>query len=328
MAIQIKEFELHWTEEYPIFSSSGYLKSVGESYGWIGGFLGERLVCFLPFTRKSKIFLAWVTFQTATIFAKDVEPDLSTEKRFLEGVINYFRKQRIDFITQGPTHAIFKSYPGMAVFVPFASYQLDLRKDKEELWTCLHGKHRNVIRNAEKRGVEIAHSHTYLDVAYNIMKETMARQGIGFQTKEQLSKLVFNLHEHVEIFVATFCGQYQGCAIILYSEYAAYYLLGGSIEKPVLGSLNLLHWVAINYFKDLGVGIYDFVGARIGPPKNSKLEGIQKFKERFGGKMNEGYIWKYIYSNLKYCMYAALVQMKSKQAWVDIIDQELHFHER
>jgi lipid II:glycine glycyltransferase (peptidoglycan interpeptide bridge formation enzyme) len=49
-----------------------------------------------------------------------------------------------------------------------------------------------------------------------------------------------------------------------------------------LGSSNLLQWEIIKKLKSLGVREYDFVGGRVEVPKGSKLEGIQRFKQRFG----------------------------------------------
>jgi lipid II:glycine glycyltransferase (peptidoglycan interpeptide bridge formation enzyme) len=134
--------------------------------------------------------------------------------------------------------------------------------------------------------------------------------------------LINSLGSNVEIFRAYSDNVLQGCAIIPYSEYAAFYLFGGSIADPVLGSMNLLHWIALLHFKDKGVKVYDFVGARIKPQAGSKLEGIQRFKERFGSTLSQGFLWKYPYNRPMYHLYRVLMKIRLKRLHLDIIDQE------
>jgi len=109
-----------------------------------------------------------------------------------------------------------------------------------------------------------------------------------------------------------------------FSQFAAYYFYGGSAPNAFLGSLNLLHWRAIKYFKSLGVKYYDFVGARINPKK--ELEGIQRFKSRFGGEFKKGYLWKYPLNKWKYGLYKPLFYLKNRRKG-DIIDEEKNKYE-
>ena len=60
-----------------------------------------------------------------------------------------------------------------------------------------------------------------------------------------------------------------------FSNHSAYYVYGGSVPEPTRGAMNLLHWEAIQIFRELGVKRYDFVGVRIDPEKGSKQEGLK-----------------------------------------------------
>ena len=77
--------------------------------------------------------------------------------------------------------------------------------------------------------------------------------------------------------------------------------------------------------KKRGVKWYDFVGARINPSPGSKVEGIQRFKSRFGGELKEGFLWKKNYNKIKSSFYSIALYSYGKIKKInvkDIIDQE------
>ena len=150
----------------------------------------------------------------------------------------------------------------------------------------------------------------------------MGRMRIGFRMDyEAFNRQVLAFGENVKIFIAEYEGIVQGCAVIPFSDHSAYYMHGGSIPSPLTGATNLLQWEAIRQFRELGVRFYDFFGARIEAEKGSKIEGIMKFKERFGGKFIQGYMWKYPFHPLKYFFYTLAARVRSNG---DVVDQERH----
>ena len=96
---------------------------------------------------------------------------------------------------------------------------------------------------------------------------------------------------------------------------------GAEIGTPLSGAMNFLQWEAIRLFQQLGVKRYDFVGVRIAPKKGSKQEGLKMFKERFGGRLEQGYMWKYALRPLPYHLYCLAARLRSGG---DIVDQEQH----
>lgn len=120
----------------------------------------------------------------------------------------------------------------------------------------------------------------------------------------------------------------QGCAVLLWrTGSSSYYLHGGSCSHPHSGALNFLHWEAIKKMKARGVLKYDFVGARVSPEPGSKLEGIQRFKSRFGGEMKVGYMWRYVNRPLRYKLYTLMLNsymkyVKHDNTFSDIIKEE------
>ncbi len=246
---------------------------------------------------------------------------LEEEKSFLNSVVEHFRSCGASMILPATTNTIFRTYPDGATAAPYGTYIINLEQPEEILWNKLHSKHRNVIRNAMNKGVEIQSGVKHLDVAFELIRDTLKRSRMEFMPYEKFRQMVFGLGENVKIIIARHDGALQGCAVIPFSDYSAYYVYGGSVSRPVTGALNLLHWEAIKLFRGLGVKRYDFVGVRINPEKGTKQDGLMMFKERFGGGLMQGYLWKYPFHRFLYLAYCIGVRTLRGG---DIVDQEKH----
>lgn len=297
------------------------MSTESNDYFWVGGYVDNILVFIVPCLLYKKLFFRFVRIVRETYFLN--EGGNSNELQFLNGMIEFFRSQKIDFVMQPTTNVVFNTYPDGATQVPFGSYILNLNQSEEVLWSNIHGKHRNVILNAQKKGcVVINGSDEHFDEVHKLITDTFARSGIKFMSLRKFKLQLSNLGENVKTFaVLSGSGEMQGVAVIPFSSYGAYYLHGGSIEKPQTGAVNMMHWEIIKYLKSIGVSRYDLVGARINPVPGSRLEGIQKFKMRFGAELRKGYIWKYSINKFKSRLfefaYRSLINSSG-----DIIDQE------
>ncbi len=317
----VRPVEIDWNPELSIFAAPGFLKAVGDEFGYLGGFdPAGRLLCFLPFTIIKKPFLKIVRFRIETIL---IEPGLNAEqeKYFLNLVVDYFKNYGADVIIPATTNSIFRTYPDGALTAPYGTFKIDLTRTENELWQEMSSSHRRKIRLALKEGVKIKSGSQYSEVAYRLVRDTFHRSKIGFMKLSDFRNYLNGLGEFVRIFVAEHQGQYQGAVVIPFSLHSAYYVYGGSLPEPVTGATNLLHWEAIRYFQSLGVRFYDFVGVRINPEKGSKQEGLSQYKERFGGKLYRGYIWKYGLNPIKFQVYELAVKLLRGG---DIVDQEKH----
>ncbi len=312
---------IDWHPGLPIYASESFLRSVGDEYGWIGG-MGQSgtLRCIVPFVVLKKVTVRMARFMVETI---PWIPALSVEEErdFLNNAMDYFRSIGVDLVIPAPTSAVFRTYPDGADAAPYGSYVVSLNQPEEILWKNVHSKHRNVIRNAARKGVVIRSGLQYLETAHRIISATLKRSKLSFRSYDSFKKFVDRLGENVKIFVADHEGVIQGCAVVPYSEKSAYYLYGGSISSPLSGATNLLQWEAMRTFKELGVSSYDFVGARINPARGSKQAGIELFKRRFGGRLVRGYLWKYAFHPLKASVYSIGVRLLRGG---DIVDQERH----
>lgn len=319
MSIKALPVKINWHPGLSIFASGQFLDAVGDAYGWLGGTDDSgRLRCILPYTIIHKATVRMVRFRVATLPVEG-ELGLEEEETFLDSAVEYFRSIGADIVIPAATNAIFRTCPHGAIRVPYGTYIIDLAQSEDVLWSHVHQKHRNVIRNAINRGVKIIDGKEQLDAVYSLIRDTFKRSALRFMSREAFACLICGLDQNVRIFAAEYQGSIQGCAVIPFSNYSAYYVYGGSIPKPMTGATNLLQWEAIRFFRGLGVANYDFCGVRINPKKGSKQAGLKMFKERFGPRLLQGYMWKLRLSPLKSIIYSLAVRLLRGG---DIVDEE------
>ena len=319
--IKAAPLPIAWHPDLSIYASEAFLQSVGDEYGWLGGFdAAGTLRCILPYTIVRKAMLRMARFRVETIILSG-GLSVAEEKAFLNSAMGFLRSTRADMVIPAATNTLFRTYPDRAVAAPYGSYVVDLTQPEETLWNNLHSKHRNVIRNAIKKGVSICEGEAYLLPAYELIRETLKRSQLGFMSLEAFRRSLVALGDNVKLLVASSDGNLHGCAVIPFSRHSAYYLYGGSASSPLSGASNLLQWEAMRRFRQLGVRRYDFVGVRINPEKGSKQDGLMLFKERFGGQLMPGYLWKCSFHPLQFFLYNLAVRLRRGG---DIVDQERH----
>jgi lipid II:glycine glycyltransferase (peptidoglycan interpeptide bridge formation enzyme) len=323
--ITAKPIKFDWSPSFSIFSAENFLQSVSDEYGWIGGFnQSEEMVCVLPYTIIKKGPIRMARFRVETIL---IDPNLpvNDEKEFLNCVVDFLRKESIDIIIPASTNCLFRTYPDKATAAPYGSHIIDLTQSESTLWKNVHQKHRNVIKSAEKKGVKILEGPEILEKAYEIIKETFDRSKLKLMGLNSFNRMISGLGEYVKILVAEYDGELQGCAVLPFSEYRAYYSYGGTKSHHLTGAMNYLQWYSILLFKEMGVRSYDFCGARISPEIGSKAAKLIMYKERFGGRLYGGYIWKYPINQLKAPIYQLGVKLLRKGDIVDAEHKKLPF---
>lgn len=320
--MKVIPIEINWNPELPIFASESFLKAVGDEYGWLGGINDSgHLQCILPYTIIHKSIIHMVRFRTETLPING-EMHIEEEKSFLNHVIEFFKSIKADIIIPGSNNAIFQTYPDGADVAPYGSYIIDLNQSEEILWKNINRITRQNINTAKKNGVYIREeSVDNLDKIYNLILETFKRSKLSFMSYESLKKYIKGLGENGKILIAEYKDILQSCVIYGFSNYCAYAIYGGNSSNMVEGANKLLHWEAMLMFKKIGVRQYDFMGARINPEKGSKAEAINSFKKRLGGKLKQGYIWKYPLRPLKSLVYSLGVRFLRGG---DIVDNERH----
>lgn len=231
----------------------------------------------------------------------------------------------VDQITQPQATALFPLIPDQAQGIQFGTYLLDMTKPEDVLLAGVNGKHRNVIKNAAKKGLVIEFDQKHLVKAHEIISAGYAKQGLDSQSLGFLQKMQTQLGNRFSVAVGFENGQCVVAAIFYSDLQRVYYYLGGKTDQAVSGAMNLLMWEAIKFFKSQNLLYFDFLGARLNVVENSKFYGIQKFKERFGGNLFVGHFWK-VSLGWKGVVYNLLLRLRSLvktgQFKADVIEQE------
>lgn len=270
----------------PVLADKRFLQTKSDIYGW---FVSPGLALPFYLKRKMGIRRAFVTMGFVYLVNQVSKED---EKQFFDEMIQICRKEKIHIVETAYTNTIFPVFPGGSSYAVLGTFIVDLTLSEEQLFKNLHSKHRNVIRKAQKEGVVVKHNRSYRDICKQLICETYIRQGLVWNDTNELESLSDSLGDNIRFYTAFKDDVPQGCAVILWNSHRGYYLYGGSIQRPSTGAVNLLQWQIICDLRQEKSKEYDFFGARVNPDKGSKVEGIQRFKERFGGTLQTGYKWK------------------------------------
>jgi hypothetical protein len=301
--------EINWHSGLPIYASEAFLKAVGDEYGWIGGVDDSgQIRCILPYTVIRKPAFRIARFRLET-FPLQGELELEEERSFLNSTIAYFRSTGADMIMPAANNAVFRTFPDGAVVAPYGTFIKDLSQPEETLFNEVYPDCRKNIRRAIRDEVQVKSGMQYLDATYNLIADTLKRSNLKFKKHSEFKKPLLAISENVRISIAECEGVIQACLVTPFSDNSAYSWYSGTIENPVKGAMHLLQWEAIRQFHSMGVKRFNFTGVRINPEKGSKQEGIMNFKLRFGGKLVQGYIWKYSFNPLKFAAYSVAVRL-------------------
>lgn len=276
---------------------------------------------------KKKLFFKYASVPTeyyeySNDYIEDVECFLNESMDILKN------KYNIQWVGSTENQAMFDTTPADCVWIPFGSHVIDLSLETEQLWSNLHSKHRNVIRKAQRDGLTIkkGNSKELLKEYLKLDEETWKRSNSVSNTEQLAKSMLENAPENTTIYIIYRENIAQGGAIFFWNTCRSYYIFGASIDKPSAGAMNALHWQAIQDMKANGVREYSFVGCRINEDVDSKIHTIQRFKERFGGPVRRGFMFKCIFNKSLYRIYCSLKYIKEnkgKKYPLDIIDQEL-----
>ena len=314
MSVEIKivKEDINLNKQLPIFATKDFLQTKSKEYGW---FVGKEAI--LPFYIDRRAIFSKLVFTNETI----VLGNNIDEATFLDEVIKKVKSLKVDMISQPLASAVFRTIPKESKSIEWGSYVIDLTQSEDKILQNMHSKHRNVVRKAIRDGVEVKETQD-IKIVYENLKETMLRLNRGYPSIEELERV----KNFSKFYIALKDGVVQGSCVLPYNKHGAYYLYGGSIERPYTGSLNYMHYFAMLELKKEGIKEYDFMGARVEVKKGSKLEGIQRFKSRFGGELKRGYLWKHIYSpykvNMIYAIQKLRYRLKGQLYLGDAIDQE------
>lgn len=284
---------------------------------------------YAPAVLRKRLFLTDLRFLHAPAGNDGVPLGSDAEARCMAALLQFVRSRGlVDRISAPFNWCLSRSVPYGATASPFGSYVLDLAQSPGELWSGLHSKHRNGIRNASAQGAEIRHGAEQLPAFHRLYVSTMARSGMLAEPLTFFQSLLAAAPESAMCAVVFYRDVAQGGLFVPYSKAGAFYVYGASAESVTpTGAINFLHYETIMQLKERGACKYDFVGARLSDVSGTKLAGIQRFKERFGGQLERGCLWKLDLHPAKARVFDTLARGKAavlgRKPGADIIDQEV-----
>ena len=284
-------------------------------------------IVFPVILRKGKI-LKFLEFLNPPLRKNGEVIDMDKEREILDQFVSFLTAEKIaDRVLQPLNWCLFQSYPKGSTYASFGTYRLNLKKKTEEIFAGLHAKHRNVIRNAESKAASIVVGTDAFEDFYKLYVETMNRSEMSAEPKWYFLGLLQKYSTNIFCGLVSHNSVPQGAVFVPFTKSGAYYVYGASAGNISLtGAVNYLHYEMMRHFQAIGVGYYDMVGARLSDVTGTKLEGIQKFKSRFGGELIKGFLWKMDINKTKCKIFDTALfakqKMKGKKMPLDIIDQE------
>jgi len=179
----------------------------------------------------------------------------------------------------------------------WASYLLDLNKTEDELFSNTKHSARKCIKKCHRMGIKVEKIKN-IEELKNIFWKYRSKFEKEFKRPVRVFSPVAweedkNKRYHYFITkssdnrILAVLGMYifNGIATEIASSISLY-----AYQKKIPAQ-DLLHWEMILAAKRLGCRIFDLAG--INPnPKDSKEEGIRRFKEKWGGRYTEYYVYK------------------------------------
>ena len=198
-----------------------------------------------------------------------------TEKMLEEGIVDNFVRYHPVLVNAIPMKCISLVRDlGKTITVDLSSSKI--------IWDNIKSKNRNMIRKAEKNGVEIFHGKN-LELLYDFkriynttMEKDHAEEYYYFEDAFYES-IYHDLYDNYEMFYAVLNGKIIAMSIILYANNQMHYHLSGSLlEYRNLAPTNLLLYKAALWGCEKG-----FKTFHLGGGVGSGEDNLYKFKEGF-----------------------------------------------
>jgi lipid II:glycine glycyltransferase (peptidoglycan interpeptide bridge formation enzyme) len=164
-----------------------------------------------------------------------------------------------------------------------ATIQINLEKSLEELWNNLDKDARWGVKKAKRENLQIkiiGDEKEIWKIFYKLYVKTITEGGIVPKSLDDLeqetNKLFICLKNNNMI---------AGAAIKIKSKTVELFLNASSYDYLKYQPNNLLYWSIIVWAKKNNFKLFDLGGYQINAEKQSKLWYINRFKERWGGKI-------------------------------------------
>lgn len=203
---------------------------------------------------------------------------------------NWLRQQGVISVKVSPYNArpsLLPSFGTAHQFKEFCINHLKIDAGLENIFSAFHPKHRNLIRKAQKQGVDIVEEYDFELFYEKLLKNTYSDNENKLTDKAFLRTFcnVTQKARLMRMFFAIYNGQYCAAAIVISYGNMAEYSFGGNI-KTNIGAGVLLQWHIIKELSQSGIQTYSLgqTAANYDASNEKFSLGITRFKNRFGGE--------------------------------------------
>lgn len=302
---QVKSFT-----QYDVYYLSGYVRAFmihGDGEPQLLYYEAEGLRAIYVYMKRQTAIEGY--FDSVTPYGYGgvlFEGDISEEKLhvFLKAYVEKMRDE-------GIVDNFVRYHPVLANAVPMKAISnvIDLGKtvafdlaSPDVIWENIISKNRNMIRKAEKNGIEIRHGkdlELFKDFKriYNSTMEKDHAEEYYFFGDAFYESIHRDLYDHYEMFYAVLNGELVAMSIMLFANKQMHYHLSGSmIEYRNLAPSNLLLYKAALWGYEQG-----FKTFHLGGGVGSGEDNLYRFKAAFNRKSDYQFsIGKEIFDNEKY----------------------------
>ena len=175
------------------------------------------------------------------------------------------------------------------ILQPFSVFRIDIKdKGDDELISSFHSKARYSVRSSLKSGA-VCKLGTREDIPAfcRLLKSTAKRDGFTARKEEYFYELYDSLGDDMmKIFMVSYDDETIAGSVLIKFGNKSWHMYAGSSEehKETLPNF-LMQWEMMRWSVQNGVAIYDMRGIAGEGDKLKPLEGLVRFKKRFGGEL-------------------------------------------
>ena len=264
-------------------------------------------VLLMPYIRK-EIGNDYYDFETAYGYGGPIANTKDTEwvDRALTEMQKLFEREKyvcgfIRFHSLLDNAEICKNH--IQVLLDRNTVAINTEEPEEEIWSNqIISKNRNMIRKAEKNGLEYKAEYDFASMPqfvqlYNATMKRLEAEKFYFFDDNYYQSIIEKFRGKAFLGTVKKDGELICAALFMYSkDYGHYHLEGSNHEYAKLAANNLLLWKTACEFHRLGIKEFHLGGGYNSEPGNSLL----KFKMSFSCNMKKFYIGKWIFNQEKY----------------------------
>ncbi len=175
-----------------------------------------------------------------------------------------------------------------AILQPFAVYRINVDKTDDELLASYHSKARYSVRTSVKSGA-VCRLGTREDIPTfrALLAETAKRDGFTARGEDYFFDMYDSLgKEAVKLFMIEYDGKAIAASVLIRCGGKTWHMYAGSSDdyKETLPNF-LMQWEMMRWSRDNGAPLYDMRGIAGEGDKLRPIEGLVRFKKRFGGEL-------------------------------------------